>query len=79
MSLLKAPTPGGPSITPPSVHGFHPDPKMVGAFVGSAILAIIVIKLYNAIPKWLLLIIVPGLLIAAGIAAVKIGGFQLGR
>lgn len=79
MAFSKAPTPGGPSITPPTIHGFHLDPKMLALLIGSGILAIIIIKIYQALPKWLLIIIVPGILIAAGVAAVRLGGYQVGH
>lgn len=76
---LRYAPPGGPNITPPKVNGFHADPKMVGLALGAGIVAYIVIKTYQALPKWLLLIIVPGILVALGVAAVRLGGFQVGH
>lgn len=72
-----APTPGhtgGPSITPPSVHGFHVDPKVVGFGIGAILLTIFAVKVWNALPKWLLIVVVLGVLAAIGFATFHLGG-----
>jgi hypothetical protein len=78
MSLLKAPTPpGGPSITPPSVHGFHADPKMVGLAIGAIIVTIFIVKVWNALPKWLLVFVVVAILVTIGWAGLHIAGTNI--
>lgn len=71
-ALLRGPA--GPNITPPKVSGFHPDPKLVGAAAAAAIIATVIIAAWRALPKWLLVIAVLGVLAALGIAAVHLGG-----
>lgn len=66
--------PPGPNITPPKVSGFHLDPRTVGTAIAALIVTVVLVKAWNALPKWLLVITVIGILAALGVAAVHLGG-----
>jgi hypothetical protein len=74
--MLKAPTPGpgGPSITPPSVHGFSLDSKIIWTAVAALIVTVVVVKAWNALPKWLLVLVVLGVMAAVGWIGIHVAG-----
>lgn len=68
--------PAAPPQPPATVqwHGVHLDPKVLGTFAAAGLIAIVVIAAWRALPKWLLVIFVLGIMAAAGFVAINLGG-----